>query len=248
MKYLNGDLEQSPVYLTELDNQWDNKNKQTYADAVSVSSELPQSESSSLSAFSDDLLLSYQVDKFVSESGEPIDFASRGNYTLVSSESIANQAVLAEDDDSGIGALGWTGIGVGAVAAGLALGGGSSGDSNEGINSENRVSNGADIDRGSDISPDTDSNVEDASCDLPIGYEATAEFDGIVVQSSLWLSNGKATTAVWNSEEGTTLCGVEFIDSPQEACDTIALGCEPIDGLEVSCDLIFTKPFYVDCD
>jgi hypothetical protein len=135
VKYGNGELEQTSVYSLNIDREWDAAAKQ-YQKSLSIYSELDDDEGDGLLGFVDNLKTVYQYGKLLNEVGTAVELASYSNYTVVAGSPVSSGAAVssasaATTASSGLGVLGWTGIGLATVAGGALAAGSSSDDDDD---------------------------------------------------------------------------------------------------------------------
>ena len=137
IKYGDGELEQSDVYQLNIDKDWDEIAAEKYDKSLEVYSELEKDEGDGLLGFVDDLKTAYQYGKLINKVGTAVELASYSNYTTVagSSSSVAASSTASTAATStaaastGIGTLGYVGIGAAVVGGAAAAGGGGSSSS-----------------------------------------------------------------------------------------------------------------------
>ncbi len=228
VKYRNGELEQSSVYLVKVDNEWSEGTKKAYADAIRINSELSEDEDSELSGFVDNIRFAYQASKLLNQSGFATSFASYSNYSVVSSSAVSTSSsttaattTTSAASSSGMGVLGWTAVGAGVVAGGAA------------------------------IAKEADDAIEDQTCSLSTGIEASGSSYSFTAKSGWWVSNGQITTATWTSEEGTISCTSQVSEAYNVGCDAIESSlqsqCNASSTADVTCRVLSAKPSYMNC-
>ncbi len=229
VKYGSGELKQSLVYSVNVNNEWSEGTKKAYADAIRINSELSEDEDSELSGFVDNIRFAYQASKLLNQSGFATSFASYSNYSVVSGSTVsasssttAATTTTSAASSSGMGVIGWTAVGAGVVAGGAA------------------------------IAKEADEAVDEQTCSLSIGIEASASSDSFTAKSSWWVSNGQVTTATWTSDEGTVSCSTQSSDIYTGSCDVIESSlqsvCNGYAQSEASCTVLSSKPSYMNCD
>ena len=133
VKYGNGELEQTSVYSLNIDSEWDAAAAKQYQKSLSVYSELDEDEGDGLLGFVDDIKTVYQYGKLLNEIGSAVELASYSNYTAVAGSPASSGAALSSSAaaSSGIGTLGWVGIGVATLAGGAAIAASASDDDDD---------------------------------------------------------------------------------------------------------------------
>ncbi len=124
VKYVNGELEQTPVYSLNISGDWDESAKQEYANAVLAYTELSKQEDDSLNGFVDNVRSGFQAAKLLNKLGSAVELSNFSNYAVVagptSSGSAGVGATAGAGSSSSFGNAGWVAAGAGAAAA-LAL-------------------------------------------------------------------------------------------------------------------------------
>ncbi len=135
VKYVNGELEQTPVYSLHISGDWDERAKQEHANAVLAYTELSKQEDDSLNGFVDNVRSTFQAVKLVNKLGSAVELSSFSNFSVVAgptSSSAAGAAGAASSGSSGsFGNIGWIGAGAAATVAAAAAAGGSSAEEEE---------------------------------------------------------------------------------------------------------------------